>query len=86
MRELQNSLPSDNTAQPIISVILKVTEYVLYSNEGKFTVVLFVGIHWMIIIVGIILFLFNQVVIDKYTILYYVPYYSSQDIQTCGTT
>ncbi|XP_048050303.1 glucosylceramide transporter ABCA12 isoform X2 [Megalobrama amblycephala] len=34
MRELQNSLPSNNTAQPIISVILKVTEYVLNSNEG----------------------------------------------------
>ncbi|XP_059356783.1 uncharacterized protein LOC132095673 [Carassius carassius] len=37
MRELQNSLPSNNTAQPIISVILKVTEYVLNSNEGKFS-------------------------------------------------
>uniref|UniRef100_A0A9J7YRV5 ATP-binding cassette, sub-family A (ABC1), member 12 n=1 Tax=Cyprinus carpio carpio TaxID=630221 RepID=A0A9J7YRV5_CYPCA len=34
MRELQNSLPSNNTAQPIISVILKVTEYILNSNEG----------------------------------------------------
>ncbi|XP_067300426.1 uncharacterized protein abca12 isoform X2 [Pseudorasbora parva] len=34
MRELQNSLPSNNTAQPVISVILKVTEYVLNSNEG----------------------------------------------------
>ncbi|XP_042586458.1 uncharacterized protein LOC109091145 [Cyprinus carpio] len=34
MRELQNSLPSNNTAQPIISVILKVTEHILNSNEG----------------------------------------------------
>ncbi|XP_052462843.1 uncharacterized protein abca12 isoform X19 [Carassius gibelio] len=33
MRKLQNSLPSNNTAQPIISVILKVTEYLLNSNE-----------------------------------------------------
>lgn len=56
MRELQHSLPSDNTAQPIISLILKVTEYVLNSNEGKFTVVLFAGIHWMIITVNVILF------------------------------
>ncbi|XP_059418647.1 uncharacterized protein LOC132153286 [Carassius carassius] len=38
MRELQNSLPSNNTAQPIISVILKVTKYILNSNEGKFSV------------------------------------------------
>jgi len=55
MRELQKSLPSNNTAQPIISGFLKVTEYFLNSNEGKFTVV-FVRIHWMIITVGIILF------------------------------
>ncbi|XP_050975192.1 uncharacterized protein abca12 isoform X4 [Labeo rohita] len=34
MKELQNSLPSNNTAQPIISVILKVTEYILNSSEG----------------------------------------------------
>ncbi|XP_043104736.1 uncharacterized protein abca12 isoform X2 [Puntigrus tetrazona] len=34
MTELQNSLPSNNTAQPIISVILKITEYILNSNEG----------------------------------------------------
>ncbi|KAK2904797.1 hypothetical protein Q8A67_006596 [Cirrhinus molitorella] len=34
MKELQNSVPSNNTAQPIISVILKVTEYILNSNEG----------------------------------------------------
>ncbi|XP_077071802.1 uncharacterized protein abca12 [Siphateles boraxobius] len=34
MRGLQNSLPSDNSAQLIISGILKATEYVLNSNEG----------------------------------------------------
>ncbi|KAK7169397.1 hypothetical protein R3I93_005384 [Phoxinus phoxinus] len=34
MRELQNSLPSDNTARPIISMLLNLTEFVLNSNEG----------------------------------------------------
>ncbi|KAG1952045.1 ATP-binding cassette sub-family A member 12 isoform X3 [Pimephales promelas] len=34
MRELQKSLPPNNTAQPIISGFLKVTEYFLNSNEG----------------------------------------------------
>ncbi|KAI2660814.1 Glucosylceramide transporter ABCA12 [Labeo rohita] len=37
MRELQNSLPSNNTAQPIISMIIKVTENLLSSNEGNLT-------------------------------------------------
>ncbi len=37
MRELQNSLPSNSTAQPIISTIIKLTENLLSSNEGNLT-------------------------------------------------
>uniref|UniRef100_A0A8C1YCU5 ATP-binding cassette, sub-family A (ABC1), member 12 n=1 Tax=Cyprinus carpio TaxID=7962 RepID=A0A8C1YCU5_CYPCA len=37
MKILQNSLPSNNTAQPIISMIIKVTENLLSSNEGNLT-------------------------------------------------
>ncbi|KTF79134.1 hypothetical protein cypCar_00033283, partial [Cyprinus carpio] len=37
LTELQNSLPSNNTAQPIISMIIKVTENLLSSNEGNLT-------------------------------------------------
>ncbi len=37
MRELQNSLPSNNTAQPIISMLIKLTENLLSSNEGNLT-------------------------------------------------
>ncbi|KAL0184697.1 hypothetical protein M9458_020393 [Cirrhinus mrigala] len=37
MRELQNSLPSNNTAQPIISMIIKVTENLLSSTKGNLT-------------------------------------------------
>ncbi|XP_048050305.1 uncharacterized protein LOC125270592 [Megalobrama amblycephala] len=37
MTELQNSLPSNNTAQPIISMLIKVTEILLSSNEGNLT-------------------------------------------------
>ncbi len=37
MREIQNSLPSNSTAQPIISMIIKVTENLLSSNEGNLT-------------------------------------------------
>ncbi|XP_052004328.1 uncharacterized protein abca12 [Xyrauchen texanus] len=37
MKELQNSLPSNNTDQPILSMLLKVTEFILNSNEGNLT-------------------------------------------------
>ncbi len=37
MRELQNSLPSNSTVQPIISTIIKLTENLLSSNEGNLT-------------------------------------------------
>ncbi|XP_065108171.1 uncharacterized protein abca12 [Paramisgurnus dabryanus] len=37
INELQNSLPSNHTAQPIISMLLNITESILSSNEGNFT-------------------------------------------------
>ncbi|KAI7808566.1 uncharacterized protein abca12 isoform X2 [Triplophysa rosa] len=37
MKELKNSLPSNNTAQSIISMFLKVTESILSSSERNFT-------------------------------------------------
>ncbi|XP_056610473.1 glucosylceramide transporter ABCA12 [Triplophysa dalaica] len=37
MEELVISLPSNNTAQSIISMFLKVTEFILNSSEGNFT-------------------------------------------------
>lgn len=63
MRELQNSLPSNTTAQPILSIILTVTEYVLNSNEGKLRCLLEL-IGWLLLWgCGHHSFLFNQGVI-----------------------
>lgn len=37
MKEFQNFFPSNSTAQPIVSMLMKVSEFILSSNEGNLT-------------------------------------------------
>jgi len=37
MKEFQNFFPSNNTAQPTVSMLLKISEFILSSNEGNLT-------------------------------------------------